>query len=381
MSRTSRTWRAVTTVAAIGLLLSACGTTDDDDGDNGSGGEACDLKLAFLGPQTGDYANLGINISNGANVALEEYNEGNPECNVSLELFDSQGDPEKATPLVTEIINDDQIVGVIGPTFSGETAATGESFSEAGLVTVSASATQPDLSQNGWDTFHRLLGNDATQAPAAAKYISETLGATKVFVVDDASEYGKYIGEAVDSELGDLVIDTDTVQQKQTDFSATVTKVKASGADALWFAGYYAEAGLLAKQLKAGGWAGMFVSGDGSKDPGFVENAGVAAAEGARLTCPCGPADEAFTAKYSEVNDGAEVGTYSAEGYDAATVLLDGIADGNEDRESLLEFVNGYDEDGMTKHILFDDTGEIAEVVIYAYIVEGGEIVLDQEIV
>src|SRR4029078_2266929 len=116
-------------------------------------------------------------------------------------------------------------------------------------------------------------------------YIEGTLGATKVFVVDDASEYGKGLADGVKDGLGNLVTDTDTVQQKQTDFSPTVTKVTASGADVLFYGGYYAEAGLLVKQLRAGGWQGIFVSGDGSDDPGFIEAAGAEAAQDARLTC------------------------------------------------------------------------------------------------
>lgn len=373
MIRSSKAWRAASAALAAGLVLSACGTTDDTTGTGGGGEGACDVKLAYIGPLTGDYANLGINIVNGAKLALEEFRADNEDCKVELEQFDSQGDPEKATPLATQMINDETIVGVIGPTFSGETDATGEAFNEAGLVTVSPSATNPELSQNGWDTFHRLLGNDDTQAPAAAKFIQEDLDAQKVFVVDDASEYGKFIADGVAENLGDLVVATDTVQQKQTDFSATVTKVKASGADALWYGGYYPEAGLFAKQLRAGGWKGTFVSGDGTLDPGFIEAGGQAATEGARLTCPCAPATEEFTANYEELNNAAP-GTYSAEGYDAANVLLQGIADGNTDRESLLSWVNGYDDEGVTKQIKWDETGEVAEVVIYVYEVDQGKI-------
>ena len=378
MIRFSRTRTAAVALAIVGLGLTACGTSDDsNDSDSGS---CTGLTLAFLGPQTGDYANLGINITNGANVALKDFQDANPDCQVKITPFDSQGDPDKATPLATQIINDDSIIGVIGPTFSGETDATGDAFSEAGLVTVSASATNPDLSTNGWKTFHRVLGNDATQAPADAKYISDTLAAKKVYVVDDASEYGKGLADGVADTLGDLVTDRDTVQQKQTDFSPTVTKVTASGADVLFYGGYYAEAGLLMKQLRAGGWNGVFVSGDGSDDPGFVEAAGASAAQDARLTCPCAPATPDFITKYADDNGGAEPGTYSAEGYDAATILLNGIADGKTDRASLLDFVNSYDEKGLTKQLKFDDTGEVASVVIYAYKVDGGKIVLDQPI-
>ena len=384
---TPNRWRlTAAAVAAAGLTLAGCGTTGGSTGNAGSAespaagesesGDTASCQpatLAFLGPLTGPYANLGLNIVDGAKLKLEEFNAENPDCEITLEEFDSQGDPEKATPLAVQIAGDESILGVIGPTFSGESEATGPAFAEAGLVTVSASATNPDLTKNGWDTFHRILGNDATQAPAVATYIRDTLGSKKVFVVDDASEYGKGLADGVREDLGDLVIGNDTVQQGQTDFSATVTKAKASGADALFYGGYYAEAGLFFKQLRAGGYQGAFLSGDGSKDPGFVESAGgPKAAEGAVLTCPCAPAPGDFATAYKEMS-GNEPGTYSAEGYDVAQIFTEGLASGVTDRAGMLDFVNNYDGEGITKQITFDETGEIADVVIYAYEVTGGD--------
>ena len=124
-------------------------------------------------------------------------------------------------------------------------------------------------STNGWKTFFRALGNDDTQGPAAAKYIKDTVKATKVFVIDDASEYGKGLADIVRSDLGSTVVGNDTIQQKQTDFGASVTKVTASGADALFFGGYDPEAAPLIKQLRDAGWKGTFVVADGVKSTGL----------------------------------------------------------------------------------------------------------------
>lgn len=376
MIRSTKSVRAGLALAGVAALaLSACGTTGGDDSkdkDSSASGD-CTATIAFLGPTTGDYANLGINIVGGAKVALDEYQKADPKCDVTLKEFDSQGDPEKATPLATQIINDSSIIGVVGPTFSGESDATGPAFNEAGLVTVSASATNPELTTHGWKTFHRILGNDDAQAPAVAQYIKGTLSAKKVMVVDDASEYGKGLAGNVKKDLGSLVTATDTVQQKQTDFSATVTKAKASGTDVFYYGGYYAEAGLLVKQLRQGGYTGTFVSSDGSLDPGFVKAAGAEAANGSVLTCPCAPSPADFTTKYKELN-GQDPGTYSAEGFDAMSVFLKGFDDGNDTREKMLSFVQNVDMEGITKQIKFDETGEVADVVIYAYKVENGEI-------
>ncbi|NED67084.1 ABC transporter substrate-binding protein, partial [Streptomyces sp. SID10244] len=93
-----------------------------------------------------------------------------------LKPFDTEGDPQKATQVAPQIANDDAIVGLIGPAFSGETKATGGIFNQAGLVSVTASATNPTLTDNGWKTFFRGLANDDVQGPAVAKYLTGTMG-------------------------------------------------------------------------------------------------------------------------------------------------------------------------------------------------------------
>jgi branched-chain amino acid transport system substrate-binding protein len=369
---------------AAALALTACGSTGgDDDNASGGGGEAgsCeDVSIGYFGALTGAAANLGINIRNGVELAVDQFNEENADCQVGLEEYDSAGDPNQATGLATQAIGDDNVIGIVGPAFSGESDTAGPIFAEGGLPTISASATNPSLSENGWETFHRVLGNDATQGPAAAAYIGDVLQAPSVFVVDDASAYGAGLADIVNESLADAVVGEDTIQTGQTDFSATVTAIRSSGAEAVFFGGYYAEAGLLVQQMRGAGVEATFVVADGVKDPGFIEAAGDAA-EGTIITCPCLPPEEnqEFLDAFQEAF-GTPPATYSAEAYDAANVFLQGILEGNTDRESLLEWVNGYEGDGITKSIKFDENGEPENVSVWAYKVENGEIVSDQEI-
>jgi branched-chain amino acid transport system substrate-binding protein len=367
-------------VVAAAFALSACGGTTSSS-DNAAGGDkACDLKIGFFGALTGDAANLGINIKNGAELAVKQYNEKNADCKVQLVTFDSQGDPSVAPGLAQKAVTDKKLVGIVGPAFSGESKAADPIFDKAGLNIISASATNPALSENGWKTFHRVLGNDNTQGPAAAKYIKDILKAEKAFVIDDSSEYGKGLADIVRKDLGGQVSGNDAVQQKQTDFSGTVTKVVASKAPAVFFGGYYAEAALLTKQLRSAGYKGTFVAADGVKDDGYVKAAG-SAAEGAIITCPCLPPDEAaeFSSAFEKAY-GSPPATYSAEAYDAANVFLEAIAAGKTSSEDMNAFIKGYDKKGVTKQIKFDDKGEPAEVSVWAYKVEGGKIVPDQEV-
>src|SRR6478735_3917423 len=343
-------------VVAAALALSACGGTTSS-GDKSAGGKACDLKIGFFGALTGDAANLGINIKNGAELAVNQYNEKNADCKVTLVTFDSQGDPSIAPGLAQKAVTDKKLVGIVGPAFSDESKAADPIFEKAGLNIITASATNPALSENGWKTFHRILGNDATQGPAAAKYIKDVLKAQKVFVSDETAADGK-----------------------QDDFSPTVTKAKASGATAFFYGGYYSNASKLAKQLKDGGFTGTFVAADGVKDDGFIKGAG-AAAEGAIVTCPCLPPDKApeFGAAYKAAYN-SDPATYSAEAYDAANVFLDGIKAGKTTSADMMAFISSYSAKGVTKNVKFDAKGEPAEVSVWAYKVTGGKIVPDQEI-
>lgn len=365
-------------LVAAALVMSGCGTTGGST-DTPAGDKKCDLKIAVFGPLTGPNANLGIYIQNGAKLAIDQYNTKNADCKVTLANFDSQGSPTQAPGLAKKAIDDKTIVGVVGPAFSGESKAAGPAFNEAGLVTITPSATAVKLSTNGWKTFFRNIGNDDTQGPAAAKYIKETIKSTKTFVIDDASEYGLGLAKIVRTELGAQVVDNDSIQQKQTDFGPSVTKVKASGADTLFFGGYSPEAAPLIKQLRDAGWKGIFVVADGVKDTSYMKNA-QSAAEGTIITCPCATPESApeFAADYKKAFN-EDPNTYSGEGFDSAQILLDGIAAGK-DRAGMVDFVKAYDKKGVTKQLKFDATGEPADLHVFAYKVEGGKIVTVGEI-
>ncbi|WP_432515366.1 branched-chain amino acid ABC transporter substrate-binding protein [Kineococcus sp. SYSU DK001] len=379
--------------AVAALLLAACGTTGGDETSSGSGtsggGSSCPdgISIGFFGALTGPDANLGVNINNGVKLAVDQHNAEEGACQVTLTPYDSQGDQNQAQGLAQKAAADTKVVGLVGPAFSGESKVADPIFADpdVNLVAITPSATNPSLAENGWKTFFRVLGNDATQGPAAAQYITETLGKQKVYVVDDSTEYGKGLADLVRESLGSADIKDNTIQKGQTDFSAVVADIRASGADAVFFGGYYAEGGLLLKQMREAGLSNdqvAFVSDDGAKDQGLVTAAGEAAAEGALLTCPCLPPDKAggtFVQDYTAAV-GSAPATYSAEGYDAATILLEGISEGNVTREDLLSYVKSYDAPGVTKQLKFDDKGEPSEISVWAYKVEGGQIVADQEI-
>ncbi len=169
----------------------------------GDGKATCPpVSIAMAGALNGPDAALGINIKNGVQLAIDKHNAANPGCQVQLKPFDTEGDPQKATGIAPQIIDDQYTVGLVGPAFSGETKATGTVFDQAGLVATTASATNVTLSENGWKTFFRGLANDGVQGPSVANYLKNTLGYKKICVIDDSSDYGLGLAQAVRETLG-----------------------------------------------------------------------------------------------------------------------------------------------------------------------------------
>jgi branched-chain amino acid transport system substrate-binding protein len=338
-------------------------------------GKCGKASIAYIGTIAGANAALGLNILYGVQLAVNEHNAANPDCQVTLKKFDSEGSPDKAPAVVTQAISDESILGVVGLAFSGESKAVGKSFNDAGLVTVTPSATNPDLAKNGWKTFFRGLGNDAVQAPAVSAFIENELKAKKVCVVRDDSEYGIGLAELTTKALGDKVVCDEQVKTGQKEFSAVVGAVESAAPDALFYAGYYAEAAPFVQQLRDGGYEGAVVAPDGVRDDEFVKNAGDAA-EGVYLSCPCLPSAgfTKFSQDYKKLSN-REPSTYSPEGYDAATVLLSGIDRGLNTRAALLNWVKNYKGQGLTKQFQWNPTGELTQTPVWMYEVKGGKIV------
>jgi branched-chain amino acid transport system substrate-binding protein len=372
--------RAIGGVAMVGLLVGAAACAKDDDGGgSGTAASSCDNKIAFFGALTGGNAQLGINIRDGAKLAVDQYNKANADCKVSLVEKDSAGDPAQASGLATSVVQDAKILGTVGPAFSGESKVANPILSGEGVVIVTPSATNPALATQGVKTFHRALGNDASQGPGAALYMKNIMKVQKSYVIDDASEYGKGLADQVKSTLGSIVIGSAVVKEQQTDFGTLVQEINKSGADSIFWGGYLREAAPFLKQFRDAGGKAKFVAGDGVKDPKFVEGAGAAAAEGAILTCPCVPPEKAggtFAADYKTAT-GRDASTYSAEAYDAANILLQGIKAGNTTREKLETFVDGYTGEGVTTKFKFQANGDIdpSAVAVWAYTVKAGQIV------
>jgi branched-chain amino acid transport system substrate-binding protein len=393
--RTINRVRVGAVVVAGVLALSACagsssksggaGSSNADTSVSGSHGDKPTLEIGVQGPLSGANQALGLNIDWGVKLAVQQENaKGDLPFNLTIKESDDQGDQSKGPSAAQLLIQDSKVVGVVGPAFSGPTAAAGALYTSANLVSVSV-ATRPSLTSSGFKTFYRVVANDDVQGPAAADYMAKVLKATNVYVVDDKSQYGQGLSQATIAQLkkDGVTVETDSAAAGTQDYSPLASKVASSGAQAMYYAGYYADAGVFAKALKAVSYNGKMLAGDGSKDPNFITTAGAAAADGWQFTCPCfdpatDPKYATFSSDYKKLAN-AEPGTYSIEGYDAANTIINVLKSLNTaspTRQQVADGVGKVDFQGLSKEIKFTPNGEVSGTSIYVYQVKGGAIAL-----
>ena len=211
-----------------------------------------------------------------------------------------------------------------------------------------------------------------------AEYLTKKLGVKSVYSIDDAEAYGQGLAKELDADLtaAGVKVTHDGLPQG-TKPGPEAAKVVQSGADAVYYSGYYADGGPLAKALRSAGYKGVFMSDDGTKDPNFIKLAGADAAEGAYFTCPCADPSKAadfFTAYKAAFNQ--EAGTYSAEAYDVANAIISAMKGitGDITRESVATAVAGVDYQGVTKDVSFGSNHELKTTTVYLYQVVNGTI-------
>ena len=368
---------ALAAAAALSLGLAGCG----GGGGGGTSGGGGAVTLGFIGAQTGDNAQLGINISNGVKLAVDQYNKTNPKTKVTLKIYDTAGDPAIAPNQVNKAIQD-KVQGVIGLPFSGESQAVQPTLEKAEIPNISPSATDPTLGKKGFKYFHRLVANDDAQGASDAKFLTGTYKAKKVYVVDDNQQYSLGLANIVFNTLktGGTSVQRDKIDPKASDYSSTVNKIKAFNPDAVFYGGYYAEGGKLLKQMRDAGVTAKFQSDDGSNDPNIIKTAGKKQAEGITLSCACQSVATSTDPKVKKFIDdykaafGVGQGTYSAEGYDAANAFLDAIKAGNTTSQKINDFLKTINVAGISKQIQFTPQGEVKSNTIYQFQVLKGQL-------
>lgn len=381
-----------TATLALGLLAGCSSSGGNEQtgnatqtGAGGSGGKAQVIKIATQSPLSGGSATIGEAIKLGAQLALDENAAKFKELGFELQLvpYDDQADPKKGVANAQLIGSDQAILGVVGHYNSGVAIPSSEIYEKYSLPMVSPANTATDVTDRKLKTVNRIVARDDFQGPAGAEFAVKTLGAKKIFIIQDKTAYGTGLAEAFKGAAEKLSAEIQgfegiTIGEK--DFNGVINQVIAKKPDLVYFGGMYTEGGLLIKQAREKGYNGPVMGGDGMDSSTLVEIAGnsilntyLTSAAGVTTATEEG---KKFAEKYqSQFGKGIE--SYSAYGYDAMSVLLKGLGEAitaNNNalptREQVRDAVrNVTDYEGVVTKVSFDDIGdnEFAKIFIYKF--------------
>ncbi|WP_372525063.1 branched-chain amino acid ABC transporter substrate-binding protein [Piscinibacter sp.] len=345
------------------------------------------VKIGHVGPVSGAQAHYGKDNENGARMAIDDLNAkgvtiGGKKVKFELVAEDDAADPKQGTAAAQKLC-DAKVNGVVGHLNSGTTIPASKIYNDCGIPHVTPSATNPKLTQNGYNTTFRLLANDNALGAGLALYAVDALKLKKVAIVDDRTAYGQGVAEVFKKTAmakGIQIVDEQYTTDKATDFMAILTAIKSKGPDGVFYGGMDAQAGPMLRQMEQLGMANVkYFGGDGICTTKVIELSGgaktldnmVCAEGGASLAkMPGGTAWKArYDAKYPN-----EFQIYSPYVYDAAMVLVNAMVKaGSADPKVYLPFLAKTDYQGVTAKIGFEPNGELKNPAMTLYTYKGGK--------
>lgn len=380
------TKRILGVVAAAGLVVGSVVATSSAQAATKS------VTIAFQSPLTGSEAGLGQDELLGAKTALYEYNQTHPAIQVNLQTYDDQADGSIAPGVALKEAQTAAVIGIVGSCCSGASKASFPAW-KAGRVTIispsatNATLTDPKSATNGFPYFHRVAATDAFQGPALARYAVKGITNPQVYLIDDASTYGAGLKALtlpnLKAQSATTIVGSDTVIAPAADYSATASKVVSAKASVVIYFGYYSDAGKLKKALDLAGYKGVFASGDGTDDNGYITSAGAADAEGTLITSQSVPfelaAPAAVLADFTKATGLASAAghAYVTQAYNAMNAFLQCIKSGATTRPAIQGCVaTGTFTDVTGAKYSFTRYGDIAQgAPVGAYIVKNGQII------
>ena len=358
---------------AMVFALAACGQNNDTPSnnnsdtpssndtpstDNNSGSET--LKIGAVGPLTGGYANYGLSVKSGAEIAVQEINAagGVGGKQIELNFQDSQGDPESATAAYGKLMDWGMEVSM-GGVFSGETASVTAAARDDDMFLLTPTGSA-DGCIDGNDKAFRVCFYDSYQGAAAANYIKDNNLATEVGVLYESDYdysvglYNAFVAQA--QEIGLTIKETQTfTTSTATDFSTQINKLVDSGVKVIFTPIYAEEASTFLTQAKGKfGDDVYFFGADGldgilgkvEQDPSIADNVLMLTPFAADSS------DEkvqSFVKAYQDANGGATPDQFAADGYDAVYAIKAAVeAAGSTSGEALAKTMTSLTVEGIT---------------------------------
>ena len=338
------------------------------------------VRIGAAGPMTGDQSKMGIDLRNGAELAVAEWNEKGGVLGKKIELIagDAQADPKQAVSIANKFVNQ-KVTAVVGHWNSNCSINASPYYNTANIVAISPASTNPRLTRQGFKTIFRVCGTDDQQGGVAAEFVLKNLKPKRIAIVHDKTTYGQgladFFKKAIEGKVP--VVYYDGIQTKDPDYKAVLTAINEKKPDVYFFGGVYPEAGRLVRQAKEVGMTIPMVTGDGVYDPTFMSIAGKAA-EGTYVTFgkdPSGlPTNKAFNDRYRAKY--GEPGPYSIYAYDATNIILASIkATGSTDGLTLAGHISKSSFPGAFGEISFDQYGDVTRAPYVVWLVKNGTFV------
>jgi branched-chain amino acid transport system substrate-binding protein len=334
--------------AALSLVLIGCPPKTNETATGTGGGTEGEIVVGEYGSLTGGQATFGTSTHNGIMLAMDEVNAGGGANGRKVRVIteDDQSKAEEAANTVTKLINQNNVIAVLGEVASSSSLAAAPICQQAKIPMITPSSTNERVTEVG-DYIFRMCFIDPYQGEAMANYLSRQLGMKKAAVlIDVKSDYSTGLAanfERVFVANGGRIVGKQSYAQGDSDFRSQLTTLKGAGPEVIFVPGYYNDIGQIAIQARDLGMTQPLAGGDGWESPKLIEIGGKAL-EGSfysnhyHVDDPS-PAVREFVNKYQE-RFGAKPDSLAALGYDAAMVLIDaikraGTTDGPKLREAI----------------------------------------------
>lgn len=216
-----------------------------------------DVTIGIAGPFTGANAAFGEQFKRGAEQAAKDINAkgGINGQKIVIEAQDDACDPKQAVTAANKLVSD-KVLAVIGHFCSSSTIPASEIYDNANMFSITPASTNVKVTDRGFDAEFRMCGRDDQQGIVAADYLIDKLKSKKIALIHDKDSYGQGLADATRAQMkkrGVTEVMYEGLTRGEKDFSAIVTKIKQTGADAVFFGGLHAEAGPLVRQIREAG--------------------------------------------------------------------------------------------------------------------------------
>ncbi len=356
---------------------------------------AADIKIGIAEALTGGAAQYGVAIRNGFQLAADEINaKGGVSGNkIQLVIEDEQGKKEEGITVFKKLIFQDKVLMIFGPTLSNSMFAAGPVANAAKVVAFGTSNTANGITDIGPYIFRNSV-MESDVLPVTVASAAKHYGIKKVAVIygnDDAfTKSGYDVFKKVLEDQKIPVTTTETYVKGDVDFKAQLTKIKATGPDAVICSCLAEEAANIIVQARGLGLKVPFVGGNGFNSPKMFEVSKLAG-EGTFVGSPWAntnpaPVNQQFVAAYKK-KYGADPNQFAAQGYDALYIAAEALKtvklSGNieADRQALRDALPKVSISGATGPFKFrpaagkdgKPAGFDADQKPFIYIIQGGK--------